>query len=259
MAIHPSLNAPITNFPTAVDNNTGKKLIFPADLINGSIPKGRNFYTDIQFVEYRVIQQLNSYGSTAEKAKQYSVPVGPSVKLPIPIKLNDNLMLNWSSISVTDMIGRAGGQLAGSLLSSAFSLAVTGGGIAQGVALNPLMFLQFQRPEFRQFSLSWLLAPKNEKESETIRDIIKNFKRAASPSRNQYTSFLMDYPKVALVVMKPNDIFGNLIFKPCIITSVQVNYNGAPNPSFFKNGAPTIIALTLNLMEMQFWFSEEIE
>ena len=254
MAILQSLNNNF-NFPAPPNQGVGTTLMYPSDLTGG----GKKFYTDIQFVQYKFQQQMASFsGTTADQVRQYSIPSGPLVKLPIPMKLNDTLILNWSSISVTDMIGKAGGQLAGAALSSAFSLGITAGSIGLGVALNPLMFLQFQRPEFRQFSLSWLLAPKNEKESETIRDVIKAFKRSASPYKHG-GGLLMGYPDVATVIMKPNDIFENLVFKPCIVTSVQVNYNGAPNPSFFKNGAPTIIALTLNLMEMQFWFAEEIE
>jgi hypothetical protein len=254
MAILQPLNS-IFNFPAPPNQGVGTTLMHPSDLTGG----GKKFYTDIQFVQYKYQQQIGSVsGTTADQVRQYSLPSGPSVKLPIPMKLNDNLILNWSSISVTDMVGKAGGQFAGAALSSAFSLGLTAGSIGAGVALNPLMFLQFQRPEFRQFSLSWLLAPKNKKESETIRDIIKAFKRSASPYKHG-GGLLMGYPDVATIVMKPDDIFGNLVFKPCVVTSVQVNYNGAPNPSFFKNGAPTVIALTLNLMEMQFWFAEEIE
>ena len=266
MALAPrSINYKPPNFPPPLDrqeNESGTRLRFPADLINGSIPEGRNLYTSIQFVEYNAA----SFSSYVWKRSNGVKPNG-SIKLPIPQKLNDNLVLNWSALSFMDAAVRAGtsaitgaagtvlGQNVANMGASAIQLAIQGGGIYLGQALNPLMFLQFQRPEFRQFSLSWLLTARNEKESEIIRDIIIRFKQAASP---RYGAVLMGYPDIALIRMMPDDIFGNLKFKPCVINSVQVNYTGAPVPSFFKSGAPTVVALTINVTEMQFWFKDEI-
>jgi hypothetical protein len=239
----PSITSNTPNFPKPLDRNENSgPLVFPNDLTNST---GRNFYTQIQFVQYSIFQQINFMGS-------YALPSG-GMKLPIPSKVNDNLILHWSPVSLTESaLGAMGsfGKGAG-LVAQLGGAAVPG-----GLALNPLMFLLFQRPEYRQFSLSWLLTPRNEKESNTIKNIVTKCKRAASPDR--FGPFLMTYPQVALIKMYPNDIFGQMIFKPCIITSVQVNYTNAPTPAFHKNGAPAAVALTLNLMEMQFWFRNEI-
>ena len=250
MSLYPS-TAKIPNFPPPLDKKPSKgNTTFPADLI----ADGRNFYTSIQFVKYSPSYQLNGYGS-------YYTPTN-GIKLPIPLKLNDNLILHWGTVSFMDSLvggamqmvqnaGRFGGAAA-----SAIGLTAQLGGILSGQALNPLMFLAFQRPEYREFSLSWVLAPYNEKESKTIKNIVTECKKAASPS---YGNILMGYPSVALIKMYPDDLFESLYFKPCIITSVQVTYSGTPTPSFYKNGAPTVVGLTLNLKEMQFWFKEEIK
>ena len=42
-------------------------------------------------------------------------------------------------------------------------------------------------------------------------------------------------------------------FRPCAVNGVSVDYTGAGVPSFFKNGAPTVINLTLQLTEIQLW------
>jgi hypothetical protein len=250
MSLYPS-TAKIPNFPPPLDNKPAKgNSTFPSDLI----ADGRNFYTAIQFVDYSPSYQINNFGS-------YYTPNG-GIKLPIPLKLNDNMILHWGAVSFMD--GLAGGAMQimqrsnryGGAAAGAIGLTAQLGGILSGQALNPLMFLAFQRPEYREFSLSWILAPYNEKESKIVQNIIKECKKAASPS---YGNILMGYPLVALIKMYPDDLFGSLYFKPCIITSVQVTYSGTPTPSFFKNGAPTVIGLTLNLKEMQFWFREEIK
>jgi hypothetical protein len=251
MSLYPSTTK-IPNFPPPIDKKPDKGYsTFPADLI----ADGRNFYTAIQFVKYSPSFQINRFGS-------YFTPTG-GIKLPIPLKLNDNMILHWGAVSFTDsLVGGAMQMVQGSsnkyggAAASAIGLTAQLGGILSGQALNPLMFLAFQRPEYRDFSLSWILAPHNEKESKIVQNIIKECKKAASPS---YGNILMGYPLVALVKMYPDDLFGSLYFKPCVITSVQVTYSGTPTPSFFKNGAPTVVGLTLNLKEMQFWFREEIK
>ena len=236
----PSITPNIPNFPKPLDRNERfGSLVFPNDLINST---GRNFHTQIQFVDYSIFQQINFAGA-------YALPSG-GMKLPIPTRLNDELVLQWSAVPVTDtLLGAMGGNAKG------IGIAAQLGGGAIGVAINPLMFLLFQRPDYRKFSLSWLLTPRNEKESNTIKDIITKCKRAASPT-NLFP--LMGYPQVALIKMHPNDIFGHMVFKPCVITSVQADYAKAPTPAFHKNGAPSVVSLTLNLMEMQFWFRNEI-
>lgn len=239
----PSVQQKTPNFPKPLDRNERfGSLVFPNDLINTT---GRNFHTQIQFVQYSIFQQINYMGS-------YALPSG-GMKLPIPLKINDNLLLQWSPVSLTDSAMGAFGSVG----KGAGLIAQLGGAVVPGgLALNPLMFLLFQRPEYRQFSLSWMLTPRNEKESNTIKDIVTTCKRAASPDR--FGPFLMTYPLVALIKMHPNDIFGHVVFKPCIITSVQASYTAAPTPAFHKNGAPSAVSLTLNLMEMQFWFRNEI-
>lgn len=254
MTTFPSTSqAPVPNFPPPLSRNDNYNLTFPADILNND---KRKFYTQIQFVDYFVGYQTNLYTTRA-------IPTG-GLKLPIPLKVDDNLVLQWSAVSVTQSIaGMATSALSnvpniGGFLAGAATLVTQGIGIGFGVAANPLLFMQFQRPDFRQFSLSWILTPRNEKESQTIKDIVTACKKAASPSKGSFFGGLMGYPNVALIKMHPNDLFGHMVFKPCIIRSVQASYTGAPTAAFFKSGAPAAVTLTLNLQELQFWFREEI-
>lgn len=254
MAFPTLQNQPLPNFPKPLDRKESiDSYTFPSDLVNGD---KRNFYTYIGITDYNITQQfnngLNNLG-IGDFFRSFNVPRG-IIKLPIPVKLDDNLVLNWGQISLTDAALSAAGSLA-----PALKLAADFGGVAIGQALNPLMFLQFQRPDYRTFSLSWAMTPRNEKESVAIKKIITKCKQAASPKNNGFT---LGYPQVLNIKMYPDDIFGHMVFKPCIINSVQVSYSGAPNPSFLnsksKQGAPTVVTLTLNISEMQFWYRDEI-
>jgi uncharacterized spore protein YtfJ len=244
---------PSFNFPLPIDRDRDRSgNSFPADLVSG-----KGFYTQIEFVNYTGSLQFNSYGIANPSA-------GGGIKLPIPQKLNDNLILHWSTPSFTDAALGALNNVAsgfgtlGRTVASGIGLGAQLGGIGLGVALNPLMFLQFQRPEYRQFSLSWFLAPRNELESKAIKQIITKCKQAASPNKGPIP-FTLSYPQVAMIKMHPNNLNGHMVFKPCVITSVQANYTGGPVPAFYKSGAPALVTLTLNLMEMQFWFGKEIK
>lgn len=245
MPLNPSIqNYPTPNFPKPLSERQGKKgLTFPSDLLSDE----RNYHTQIQFVEYKRAQQINS-------STPYAVPSG-GIRLPLPMKINDNLVLHWSAVSLTDAVLSA---LPGAA-SAGVSIAQLGGAAVNGgLALNPLMFMLFQRPDYRQFSLSWLFTPRNEKESQDIKDIITKCKQAASPERSGFSNMLMTYPLVALIKMHPDDIFGHMVFKPCIIKSVIVDYTATPTPAYHKNGAPAAISLILNIQEMQFWYRNEI-
>lgn len=234
----PSLNRPNFNFPPKLDRVEDRgSLTFPADLLNN---EKRKFYTQIQFVKYDPSFQMSTNPS----------PSG-GLRLPIPMKIDDNFVLSWSEVSLTNtllsMAGAAG---------KGFQAAAGFGGIVLGEAINPLMFLQFQRPEYRQFSFSWMLTPRNYEESKTIKKIITTTKQAAAPEKGFLT---LKYPSVALIKMHPEDLFGNIKFKPCVITSVQTSLVAGPNPAFYKDGEPAVISFAINLMEMQFWYKQDIK
>lgn len=243
--IYPTLKSrPVPNFPQKLDRTDGGTQMFPNDLI----AEGRNFCTQIQFVDYKPIGV--GLGDFNAQFQNVARPSG-GLFLPIPQRLNDNMVLDWTEFSVLHNTPGVGG-LAGSSVASA-------GSIALGYALNPLMFLQFKKPEFRLFQLSWVLAPRTEKESNTIKKIVTKCKKAAAPTKNGLVGELLGYPQIALIKILPDDVFGHMQFKPCVITSVQANYTPNPTPSFFENGAPSTVTLTLNVKEMSYWYRNEIK
>jgi hypothetical protein len=237
------------NFPQPPGRFNRQSKTFPEDLIQSN----RGFYTNISLVNYEYSLVSSGLGA---------ISYGGGFKLPIPRRLNDNEVILWEEWSATNEVGGMASQAAaqylgnfGSALLSGLSLGMKGGEIASGSVVNPFMFMMFKRPGFKEFTLSWTLAPNTESESETLLSIIKECKAAALPSTTGIWG-LQKYPKIALVSFKPEKYLFKL--KPCAIISVQVDYNGSGTPSFFRSGAPTVINLTLQLKEIQLWTSEEI-
>lgn len=225
---------------------------FPGDLISGD----RKFYTSISFSQYGL------FGS---------VSFGGNIKLPIPRKLNDNEVMIWEEWSATDagvsVAAQAGqamlnaraanaknmtGSVASSLTSGLIGMAGKGAQIGLGATLNPYMFMMFKRPNFKEFTLQWSLAPTSQRESDSLDQIIKRCKRAALPDIG---TVVMEYPELANIKLYAGKSSDKYLFKfkPCAIVSVQVDYTGAGMPSFFKSGAPTIVNLTLQLKETELW------
>lgn len=237
------LNTANRNLPTK-KKATANFNAFPNDLV----APGRNFYTEIALVEYNVAQQFQgrNIASTAG-----------GIRLPIPRKLNDHTVLSWGEASATGLgtglagqAARAFGGVAGQLLASGIGTSAGLVSAFAGAQINPFIFMYFKQPNYKEHQLSWSLIPSNEQESNTIRNMVNQLKAASLPLTS---GLIMQYPSIALVKMYPNDIFGNFFFKPAAIMAVSVDYSGAGQPSFFKNGAPTVVNLNLHLKEIQFW------
>lgn len=202
------------------------------------------------------------YDSTPKAINTGVTYRGDTINLPIPKKINEMNMMNWSEISLTQtIIGTArsaafagGGRAGAGVFETAISAASIGGALF-GVQINPFILQYFQRPSFREFSFTWTLAPRNRKESEQINKIIKQIKSAQAP-RRAAGGVIMEYPDLAIVQFHPADEF-QIELKECVIVGVNVDYTPA-GPSYIGGtAAPTMVNLTIHLKETKLWWSEE--
>jgi len=273
------LGAPTTNksyisnpkFP--VPPRTGNlSYMFPNDLVTDN----RAFFTQIQFVEYQRSSVFKS---------PFLMPLG-GISLPLPKKINDTQTVTWESIEGGPVAAFIESQAQGaSATETAYNVAVSAGaaagatiagylpyrnnlssvaintlasgapGAAQqglgyfGIAVNPFLTMLFKSGNFKEHSLQWTFTPENEQESLKLAAIINYFKFNMLPS---YAGPFLNYPNIALVQLYPNDMF-TFKFKPCAVSAVSVDYSGGGTPSFFRNGAPTIVNLAIQLKEIELW------
>lgn len=250
-----------TNFPTPPTTKPNQ-FIFPNDLVTS----GRNFFTQIQFVEYAF-----QYAGTPSVAQPTANPIG-GMQLPIPSKLNDQSVMVWDPVSMTETGAVMGGAVGGALVGGAFGPfgsgagAVIGGVIGAtvvpsmvqganlvspftGKAINPYLFMMFKQPTFKEITFSWRLAANTPEESDTIANIVDYFKFHMLPTMG---AIWMDYPSVALIKLYPNDKF-TFRLKPCVIMNCSVEYTAGGGPSFFKSGAPTVVDISVLFKEIQIW------
>jgi len=251
--------------------------VYPTDLVADQ----RNMYIQIQFMKY-------------EKRSVFSPPfLSPlgGVALPIPKKINDQQAVVWEAVSGGPTMaaleaGRntfntaynAAGGGAGGLLAGAAGAAVAGAGVGAtaallqaggsavslagslvGLAPNPFLTMLFKSGQFKEHQLNWTFTPHNQQESYNLVQIIQYFKYNMLPSYFGGAlggGLLLNYPNIAILRLYPDDFF-TYRFKPCAIASVSTDYSGGGQPSFFENGAPTVINFSMQLKEIELWTQED--
>jgi|CryBogDrversion2_11_1035321.scaffolds.fasta_scaffold00037_14 hypothetical protein len=239
-----------------------KSYSFPGDLVTAD--RGNVFYTQIYFTSYS--NQFNSTLSLAGDILPNFLQTGPTItasggfSLPLPNKINEVQTVTWEAADAVSQAmslaqGAAGAvsARAGNILNNIASVSGSVGefgGAETGKALNPQLYMLFKSPNFKEHQFSWTFTPNNEKESNELNDIINYLKKYSLPSKSG--NFLYNYPSIAMIQFKPNDAFAFKI-KPCALVSVNVDYSGGGRPSFFKNGAPTVVNLGLAFKEIELW------
>lgn len=281
----PMLSSSDYRYDPPVTGYTGSGLTFPNDLI--SADNARNFYVSIGFMKYR-------RRSLFENGR---VMFTDGIHLPIPNNLQDANMVLYSEEEMGTVAG-LGVEAASSLGSVSGALGALGGGAAAeyakralsslgpwaqqglelglqqgGLALNPFLNVMFKAPVFKSHSFSWKLSPSNEKESIILRQIIAVIKKNMYPNlggendmfgKFGFTgavsgSIVLSYPSLALIKLFPNDQY-LYEFKPCVVTSLIVNFTPSGTPSFFNSTkAPAEVSITMNFKEIEYWLSRDID
>jgi hypothetical protein len=150
-------------------------------------------------------------------------------------------------------------------------------GATRGVILNPNSELLFNGLDMRNFSLSYKLVPRNEKEAADIKEICKIFKTAMLPksspapgtfpvfeglSINQGTGIKVGFisvPNLCRVsFMRGAKLNSDVTqYKMCAITQVDINYTPDGAYATHTDGSMVAIGLTLSFQETKLVYAEE--
>ena len=128
---------------------------------------------------------------------------------------------------------------------------------ANGEILNPNMELLFGGPTLRNFRFNYKFTPRNEKEAEQVKLIIRAFKRNMAPAAQGGTlgsgNFFLKTPNVFNLRYRTgskNHKFLNK-FKQCFLTDMSTTYTGEGVYSTYDDGTPVSIILDLSFKELQ--------
>ena len=126
-----------------------------------------------------------------------------------------------------------------------------------GEILNPNMELLFGGPTLRNFRFSFKFTPRNEKESQQVKLIIRAFKRNMAPQAEGGTlnsgNFFLKTPNVFSLryrTGRKNHPFLHR-FKQCFLTDMQTTYTGEGVHATYNDGTPVSMQLDLSFKELQ--------
>jgi len=148
----------------------------------------------------------------------------------------------------------AAGSVAGPL-GGLLALGGTSGGVVSGIsvdtglAINPHMAVVFQGTEFRTHEFTYKFIARNQAESDMIKEIINTLKFAMLPSYAVGT-LAFNYPDEFEIEFSQSISEYLYDIGTCVLTSLNVNYNGEGTPLFFENtGAPVSIEFSMAFQE----------
>ena len=126
-----------------------------------------------------------------------------------------------------------------------------------GEVINPNMELLFGGPTIRNFRFNFKMTPRNEKEAEQVKLIIRAFKRNMAPQAEGGTvgsgNFFLKTPNVFNLRYRTgnrNHPFLNR-FKQCFLSDMSVSYTGEGIYSTYDDGTPVSMILDLTFKETQ--------
>ena len=136
---------------------------------------------------------------------------------------------------------------------------------SSGQIINPNMELLFKGITIRSFNFSFDLAPRDERESDTIKRMLRIFKqnmqaKKSSDGGNASGLFLRS-PNVFQLNYKTGRRNHNFLhkFKPMALLNMAVNYTGAGTYATYDDTTPVHMKLDLSFQELNPIYSEDYD
>ena len=164
-------------------------------------------------------------------------------------------ILASASPEVAALIGGAMGGAVGLGVGAAAAGVARGALAGAGLAVNPHLAVLFEGVGFRNHSFQYKFSPRSSSESNTIKNIIYEFKNAMLPSKEDLAFF--NYPDEFNIRFPFNEEY---LFKigTSVLTDFQINYNPDGGSYFHQNGAPVSVSLSLQFTELDILTKSEI-
>ena len=126
-----------------------------------------------------------------------------------------------------------------------------------GEILNPNMELLFSDVTIRNFRFSFKLTPRNKKEAEQVKLIIRAFKRNMAPQAqggvSNGSNFFLRTPNIFKLRYRSGNKDHPFLhkFKQCFLTDMQTTYTADGVYSTYEDGTPVSMQMDLSFKELQ--------
>jgi|LakMenEpi03Aug12_release.lakeMendotaPanAssembly.Ray.scaffolds.fasta_scaffold04367_27 hypothetical protein len=169
------------------------------------------------------------------------------------------------------VLTQGGGQdLVINAFSSALVNSVSNGSVnptallsrSSGQVLNPNLELLFSGVNLRTFQFDFDFAPRDEKESNVVKEIIRIFKQSMAPktgSNTEGAGLFISAPNIFLLKYKSGSQDHPYLnkFKPCALTSMGMNYTGSGSYATYADKTPVHMKLSLSFTELNPIYNED--
>jgi hypothetical protein len=234
------------------------RLIFPTDLSRvgyTGTSAGPNNIPNIPYIEFTAYKWHIDPNAKKNASIFIRSTSRGSVFLPLAEAISDQQSINWETVE-----GVGGKNLLEMGLKKGIDLGRASLGniakfveVKKGKTTNDLQSLAFGLTNFRDWNFSFKLLPKGQRDSQRLAEVIQFFKQE---SISDFIGNVIDYPSFFTVkVHFPSGESGKLfdkllIFKASVITNLSINYL-PEGMSFYRDGAPTCVALDITLKELE--------
>jgi hypothetical protein len=133
---------------------------------------------------------------------------------------------------------------------------------ATGQVLNPNLELLFSGVNLRSFAFDFDFAPRDEPESNVVKEIIRIFKQSMAPrtgSNTEGAGLFISAPNIFLLKYKSGNQDHPYLnkFKPCALTSMGMNYTGSGSYATYADKTPVHMKLSLSFTELNPIYNED--
>ena len=164
-------------------------------------------------------------------------------------------LIGGSIDTIKDVLGDKETQAAVAAYFAGQAVGANIQGRSTGQVINPNLELLFEGPRLRTFEFNFTLTPRSEDEAIMVRKIIRFFKFCSAPALSTNGLFLQT-PKIfqlEYIFDKENGEQHPFLnkFKPCAMTSFNVNYTPDGSYSTYKGGSMTSYAIGMSFGELR--------
>lgn len=130
-----------------------------------------------------------------------------------------------------------------------------------GQVLNPNMELLFNNVTLRSFNFQFDLAPRDKKESETIKAMLRLFKKSMNAKNTGSADLFIASPDVFQLSYKTGGEDHKFLnrFKPMALLNMAVNYTGSGTYATYDDTTPVHMQLSLQFQELNPVYSEDYD
>lgn len=137
---------------------------------------------------------------------------------------------------------------------------------ATGQVLNPNLELLFQGSNIRSFPFTFEFAPRDRREAQEVKGIIRAFKQSMVPRTDNtgeaFTSgIFIKSPKVFLISYKSGNKAHPFLnrFKACALIDMSISYTGSGTYATYQDGTPVHMQMSLTFKELNPIYAEDYD